>query len=171
MKMGYDIIDINRKKSLIRSNELDIIAIDDNKHKSKVRLGCSESSKRLYENNKNKILNELNASQEDWENPKWQDDKQVQQRFRDMVKTLQKAGYRVMIYTNGDGYNQYYKPNFPNLDLWLCSFRSPDMLKATHQHRIQQYSHWGEVPGVDGDVDLNVFMGSQGEWDAWVGIN
>ncbi|WP_296871365.1 KamA family radical SAM protein [uncultured Methanobrevibacter sp.] len=70
--MGYDIIDINRKKSLIRSNELDIIAIDDNKHKSKVRLGCSESSKRLYENNKNKILNELNASQEDWENPKWQ---------------------------------------------------------------------------------------------------
>ena len=72
MKMGYDIIDINRKKSLIRSNELDKIAIDDNKHKSKVRLGCSESSKRLYENNKNKILNELNASREDWENPKWQ---------------------------------------------------------------------------------------------------
>ncbi|WP_405279551.1 KamA family radical SAM protein [Methanobrevibacter sp.] len=70
--MGYDIIDINRKKSLIRSNELDKIAIDDNKHKSKVRLGCSESSKRLYENNKNKILNELNASREDWENPKWQ---------------------------------------------------------------------------------------------------
>jgi len=31
--MGYDIIDINRKKSLIRSNELDKIAIDDNKHK------------------------------------------------------------------------------------------------------------------------------------------
>lgn len=72
MKMGYDIIDINRKKSLIRSNELDKIAIDDNKHKSKVRIGCSESSKRLYENNKNKILNELNASREDWENPKWQ---------------------------------------------------------------------------------------------------
>ncbi|WP_405308127.1 KamA family radical SAM protein, partial [Methanobrevibacter sp.] len=70
--MGYDIIDINRKKSLIRSNELDKIAIDDNKHKSKVRIGCSESSKRLYENNKNKILNELNASREDWENPKWQ---------------------------------------------------------------------------------------------------
>ena len=72
MIMGYDIIDINRKKSLIRSNELDKIAIDDNKHKSKVRLGCSESSKRLYEYNNNKILNELNASQEDWENPKWQ---------------------------------------------------------------------------------------------------
>ena len=70
--MRHDIIDINRKKSLIRSNELDKIAIDDNKHKSKVRIGFSESSKILYENNKNKILNELNASQEDWENPKWQ---------------------------------------------------------------------------------------------------
>ena len=104
---------------------------------------------------------------EDWENSRWQDDKVVQQRFRDMVQALQKAGYRVMIYTNGDGYEKYYRPNFPDMDLWLCSFRSPDNLRHTHRHVIQQYSHWGEVPGVDDDVDLNVFMGTQREWDAW----
>ncbi len=104
---------------------------------------------------------------EDWENSRWQDDKVVQQRFRDMVQALQKAGYRVMIYTNGDGYEKYYRPNFPDMDLWLCSFRSPDKLRHTHSHVIQQYSHWGEVPGVDDDVDLNVFMGTQREWDAW----
>ena len=65
-------IDINRKKSLVRSNELDNIAIDDMKHKSKVKTGFSEFSRKLYNDNKNKILNELNASEKDWNNPKWQ---------------------------------------------------------------------------------------------------
>ena len=72
MKTGADIIDINRKKSLIRSEELDKIAIDDMKHKSKVRTGFDACSKKLYATTKNKILKELNASEEDWHNPKWQ---------------------------------------------------------------------------------------------------
>ena len=42
------------------------------KHKSKIRTGFSEFSKKLYANTKNKILNELNASEKDWNNPKWQ---------------------------------------------------------------------------------------------------
>ncbi|WP_296872991.1 KamA family radical SAM protein [uncultured Methanobrevibacter sp.] len=41
-------------------------------HKSKVRTGFSEFSKNLYENTKHKILKELNASEDDWNNPKWQ---------------------------------------------------------------------------------------------------
>ncbi|MBO5152068.1 MAG: KamA family radical SAM protein [Methanobrevibacter sp.] len=57
---------------MIRSKELDKIAIDDIKHKSKIRIGFSEFSKKLYENTKNKILKELNASEKDWNNPKWQ---------------------------------------------------------------------------------------------------
>ena len=56
----------------MRSDELDKIAITDMEHKSKVRIGFSEFSKRLYEDNKNKILKELNASEDDWNNPKWQ---------------------------------------------------------------------------------------------------
>lgn len=70
--MRNDIININRKKSLIRSNELDKIAIDDMEHKSKVRTGFREFSKKLYENTKNKILKELDATEDDWNNPKWQ---------------------------------------------------------------------------------------------------
>lgn len=72
MKKRGDSININRKKSLIRSNELDEIAINDIKHKSGVRVGFSEFSKKIYATTKNKILNELNASEEDWNNPKWQ---------------------------------------------------------------------------------------------------
>ena len=71
-KTEVDIINIDRKKSLIRSDELDKIAIEDMKHKSEVRLGFSEFSKRLYDNTKNKILKELNATEKDWNDPKWQ---------------------------------------------------------------------------------------------------
>ena len=70
--MRYDSININRKKSLVRSNELDMIAREDMKHMSKVRIGCSEFSNSLYVNTKNKILKELNATEDDWVNPKWQ---------------------------------------------------------------------------------------------------
>ena len=65
-------MDINRKKSLMRSNELDDIAIEDMEHKSKVRIGCSKFSSELYENMKNRILNELDATDNDWNNPQWQ---------------------------------------------------------------------------------------------------
>ena len=57
---------------MIRSDELDKIATDDMLHKSKVRIGFSEFSKKLYNNNKNKILKELNATEKDWINPNWQ---------------------------------------------------------------------------------------------------
>ena len=57
---------------MIRSNKLDRIAIEDMKNKSKVRLGFSDFSIGLYENTKNKILTELNATEQDWTNPKWQ---------------------------------------------------------------------------------------------------
>ena len=65
-------MDINRKKSIIRSNELDEIAIDDIAHMSKVRTGFSEFSQKIYNDTKNKILKELDATEDDWKNPKWQ---------------------------------------------------------------------------------------------------
>lgn len=105
---------------------------------------------------------------EDWDNDNRTAEAQVRERLVSMVNILLKSGHRVMIYTNGNGFDKYYRPNFPDLDLWLCSFRSPDALRQTHSHRIQQYSHWGEVPGVKDDVDLNVFMGSQREWEKWL---
>ena len=56
----------------MRSNELDKIAIDDMKHKSKVRTGFSEFSRKLYADTKNKILKELNSTEKYWNDPKWQ---------------------------------------------------------------------------------------------------
>ncbi|WP_407422624.1 KamA family radical SAM protein [Methanobrevibacter sp.] len=41
-------------------------------NKSNIRIGFSDFSKKLYADNKSKILEELNASENDWNNPKWQ---------------------------------------------------------------------------------------------------
>ena len=105
---------------------------------------------------------------EDWENDHWQDEAEVRARLRTMVSNLIRQGRRVMISTNGDGYSKFYQPNFPQLDLWLCSFNSPDSLRLTHGHTLQQYSHWGEVEGIEGDVDLDLFVGSEKEWKQWL---
>ena len=84
-----------------------------------------------------------------------------------MVKVLKQEGYKVMIYTNGDGYRKYYKPNFEGEYLWLCKLSDPDSV-STAGHQFQQFSHRGRVSGVSGDVDMNVFMGSEREWDKWL---
>ncbi len=104
---------------------------------------------------------------EDWENVNNVDDATVQKRLRAMVKTLKASGYKVMIYTNGDGMKSYYEPNFKGEYLWLCTFNDPD--SVVHRgHTIQQFSHWGKVNGVKGEVDLNVFMGTSREWEQWL---
>ena len=84
-----------------------------------------------------------------------------------MITILKGKGYDVMIYTNLDGYDKYYKDMLGDHDLWLCSFTSPDLLTSM-PHRIQQFNHEGEVNGVDGKVDLNVFRGSKKEWSHYL---
>lgn len=95
------------------------------------------------------------------------DDTTTRTRLRDMVAELRDNGHRVIIYTNGDGYKKYIKGHFDDVELWLSSFKNPDSI-AHIGHRFQQYSYWGEVEGVDGDVDLNIFNGSATEWQQWL---
>lgn len=104
---------------------------------------------------------------EDWGNYNIVSEAEFNSRLRAMVKTLKQEGYKVMIYTNGDGYRKYYKPNFEGEYLWLCKLSDPDSV-TTAGHKFQQFSHWGRVAGIKGDVDLNVFMGSEREWDKWL---
>ena len=89
------------------------------------------------------------------------------ERVMEMINILTDKGYQVMIYTNFDGYQKYYKDMLGDHDLWLCSFTSPDLL-PTMPHRFQQFSHEGKVNGVDGKVDLNVFRGSKREWSSYL---
>lgn len=105
--------------------------------------------------------------EDDWGNGATVDRKMALNRVMDMIQRLKDKGYSVMIYTNFDGYNKYYKDMLGDNDLWLCSFTSPDLLPHM-PHRIQQFSHEGSVKGVEGKVDLNVFRGTKKEWKKYL---
>lgn len=105
--------------------------------------------------------------EDDWGNGATTSAETAMQRVIEMIKCLKDKGYQVMIYTNLDGYNKYYKDMLTDCDLWLCSFTSPE-LRAGIGHRIQQFSHEGSVDGIDGEVDLNVFVGSKREWRSYL---
>lgn len=101
--------------------------------------------------------------EDDWGNGATTSRQTAMERVLEMIDILKDKGYDVMIYTNLDGYDKYYKGMLGDHALWLCSFTSPDLLPDL-PHVIQQFSHEGSVDGVDGDVDLNVFRGTEREW-------
>jgi lysozyme len=86
-------------------------------------------------------------------------------RLRDMIKYLERRGQRVMIYTNRKVYEKYIQENFPNIDLWLASERTPDMGKVC---RLWQHSHNGHVSGISRPVDINAFNGSRTDFEKWI---
>ncbi len=104
---------------------------------------------------------------EDWSNDLQIKDDRTQKHLDDMIDNLRSRGNKVMIYTNGDGYKKYIKDGQVNINLWLCSFKQPDAI-AHIPHQMQQYSHWGRVKGMWGDVDLNVFNGNEAQWEKWL---
>ena len=75
----------------------------------------------------------------------------VVRRLKDMIDYMTINGYEVMIYTNEHGYHKFIKNRFDGFPLWICTFNPPEM-----KWTIWQYSHWGSVPGIEGEVDLNV---------------
>ena len=105
--------------------------------------------------------------EDDWGNGATVSRQTAIERVMQMIDILNKAGYQVMIYTNLDGYEKYYKNLLVDCDLWLCSFTGPDLLPHL-PHIIQQFSHEGSVDGVEGEVDLNVFRGSKSEWQDYL---
>lgn len=104
---------------------------------------------------------------EDWGNEDAESEAVVRNNLEEMVTVLQQRGCKVIIYTNKDGYHSYIDEDFSHLDLWLCTFKHPREVKE-YDWTILQYSHWGNVDGVQGDVDLNVFDGDSLQWEAWL---
>ena len=105
--------------------------------------------------------------EDDWGNGATVSRQTAIDRVMEMIDILAGKGYRVMIYTNLDGYEKYYKDLLGDHDLWLCSFTSPD-LRPHLPHVIQQFSHEGTGSGIDGNVDLNVWRGSEKEWQRYL---
>lgn len=82
-----------------------------------------------------------------------------------MAEFLNLVGYRVTFYSNKNGYSEYLRQAVPGSTLWICSF-SPNPINT--EWTFWQYDHHGRVDGLEGDVDLNVFCGSEAEWDNYL---
>ena len=98
-------------------------------------------------------------------NPDTQQD-MVISRLQEMLNYLEERNIPVIIYTNMEGYRKYYRENFANYPLWICRFRKPD---ADIEWSVWQYSHEHEVEGISGNVDMNVFCGSESDFAGWLG--
>lgn len=72
-------------------------------------------------------------------------------------------GVHPVIYTNNDCHKLYIKGNFPDNIIWICDLHKEpaDNIK---NWRIWQFSHKGELPGIDGNVDLNYYRYSYEEF-------
>lgn len=81
----------------------------------------------------------------------------VRARLQLMVEYLNMRGHRVTFYSNRAGYEKYIREDFEGATLWICQFTDNS---TNDDWTFWQYDHHGRVPGIRGDVDLNVFAGT-----------
>lgn len=56
------------------------------------------------------------------------------------------------------------RDEFADCGVWLCSFTQPNRGK---NWTFWQYSHKGSIPGIDSDVDLDLWHGTASEWQQY----
>lgn len=74
-------------------------------------------------------------------------------------------GVKPIIYTNRDWYKKYVKGNFEGYAIWMAAYTTfpRPRLDGEKKWIFWQYTNKGEVHGISGAVDLNVFHGSREE--------
>ncbi len=102
---------------------------------------------------------------EEWTNPREYSTEAIVGNLRRLINYLERHGYRVMLYTNKDGYDRFIRGHLDSYPLWICTFSNPP---ADIDWTLWQYSHRGNVNGVPSKVDLNVFNGSRRQWEEWL---
>lgn len=83
---------------------------------------------------------------------------------------IKKAGYKVGIYCNLDWYNNVLSDAMKKYDCWIARYPASD--NGSVQERLRpsvgvgwQYSSKGKVPGINGNVDMNVFYKDYRDYD------
>jgi lysozyme len=90
--------------------------------------------------------------------------------FLDML--TRHYGKKPIIYTSIDFYEDNRLHEFKGYQWWLRSVSAhPKARYGTSDFLFWQYTGTGRVPGIRGDADINVFNGSQRDWQAWLKAN
>jgi len=78
-------------------------------------------------------------------------------------------GQRPIIYTTADFFRDNAMSTMAGTEFWLRSVAAnPKDVYAGQTWKIWQYTSTGIVPGIAGNVDVNVFNGSKAEWANWL---
>lgn len=86
-----------------------------------------------------------------------QDIREITAAFCDEIT---RAGYKVGLYTNLDYAKNKYGMDFvKKYDIWLADYTGNADIACLYQ----QYTSEGEVPGINGKVDMNFFFGEEKE--------
>ena len=79
---------------------------------------------------------------------------EIQKHF---CKVMTEKGYDPMIYFNWhQAKNLYYLSELEDYDFWLAFYQ--DRMTFPYKVEMWQYTDRGRVPGIQGDVDINVYM-------------
>lgn len=98
-------------------------------------------------------------------NPEGISEDVIRERLASMVDYLNLRGIAPTLYCNKKDYFKYMEGTFPGHYLWVCSLSEEPSVGAC---TFWQYSHKGNVKGIKGDVDMNVFGGSRSEWNDFI---
>ena len=77
--------------------------------------------------------------------------------------TVEAAGYRSIVYASTSLILQSYDfETMKNYDFWLADYRElPDKEQMYYHFTMWQYSTGGTVPGIEGTVDMNLYLNAE----------
>ena len=91
-----------------------------------------------------------------------------------MIEVETQTGITPYIYINGN-YANYLNSSLTEYGLWFAqpdeNLSPPTNIGAWEDWKFKQFSWWGEIPGIQGDVDLNIFNGTPQDFNTVIGIN
>ncbi len=91
-------------------------------------------------------------------------------RIRKMLEIMEyHTGKRPIIYTDITFHREVLEGELPGYEFWLRSVAAePHQRYDNRDWTFWQYTATGRVPGVNGDVDRNTFVGSDADWRRWL---
>lgn len=97
----------------------------------------------------------------------------VQREMKTFLDILERHyGKRPIIYTTIDFYNENRLRDFNGYEWWLRSVANhPDKIYNNERFLFWQYTGTGEIPGIRGNADINVYNGTAAQWRAWLQAN
>ena len=91
-----------------------------------------------------------------------------------MLEIETATGVSPIIYVNGN-YANYLNSSINNYGLWIAnpneSQTPPTNIGVWNEWKFKQYSWWGNVSGITGDVDMNIFNGDITDFNTLIGVN